>query len=127
MYPDDLRYSQEHEWVRVESDNRARIGITDYAQKELGDVVFVDLPQVGDQVSAGDAFAVVESVKAVSDIYAPVTGKVVEVNEALTSNPELINSGPYGDGWIAVIEMEAPSELDDLLDAEGYRKHVGED
>lgn len=127
MYPDDLRYSQEHEWVRVESDNRARIGITDYAQRELGDVVFVDLPQVGDQVSAGDAFAVVESVKAVSDIYAPVTGKVVEVNEALTSNPELINSGPYGDGWIAVIEMEAPSELDDLLDAEGYRKHVGED
>lgn len=127
MYPDDLRYSQEHEWVRVESDNRARIGITDYAQRELGDVVFVDLPQVGDQVSAGDAFAVVESVKAVSDIYAPVSGKVVEVNEALTSHPELINSGPYGDGWIAVIEMEAPSELDDLLDAEGYRKHVGEE
>jgi len=127
MYPDDLRYSQEHEWVRVEGDNRARIGITDYAQRELGDVVFVDLPQVGDQVSAGDAFAVVESVKAVSDIYAPVSGKVVEVNEALTSSPELINTAPYGDGWIAVIEMEAPSELDDLLDADGYRKHVGED
>jgi|SRR5690554_2005129 len=127
MYPDDLRYSQEHEWVRVESDNRARIGITDYAQRELGDVVFVDLPQVGDQVSAGDAFAVVESVKAVSDIYAPVSGKVVEVNDALANQPELINSAPYGDGWIAVIEMESPSELDDLLDADGYRKHVGED
>lgn len=126
MYPGDLRYSTEHEWVKQEEGNKARIGITFYAQKELGDVVFVDLPQVGDTVEAGDAFAVVESVKAVSDIFAPVSGKVVEVNEALADNPELINSKPYEDGWIAVIEMENPAELDNLLDAEAYQAHIGE-
>lgn len=127
MYPEDLRYSTEHEWVRVEDGNKARIGITFYAQKELGDVVFVDLPQPGDHVDAGDAFAVVESVKAVSDIFAPVGGKVVEVNEKLNDQPELINTGPYGEGWIAVIEMENPEELDNLLDASGYKQQVGEE
>lgn len=126
MYPDDLRYSKDHEWVRVEEGNLARVGITSYAQDELGDVVFVDLPQVGDEVDAGQGFATVESVKAVSDIYAPVSGKIVEVNEALTDNPELINESPYEKGWIAVIEMSSPEELDDLLDAEAYEAHVNQ-
>lgn len=123
MYPEDLRYAKDHEWARREN-GKVRVGITHYAQDELGDVVFVDLPRVGDQVQAGDAFAVVESVKAVSDIFAPVSGTVVEVNEALNDTPELINSSPYGDGWIAVIEMDNPAELDELMDAEAYRRQV---
>lgn len=123
MYPEDLRYNKEHEWVRREN-GRARIGISHYAQDELGDVVFVDLPQVGSTFQAGEAFAAVESVKAVSDIYAPVSGRVVEVNEELLDKPELINQEPYGAGWIAVIEMDDPSELDNLLDAAGYKQLV---
>jgi len=123
MYPEDLRYNKEHEWVRREN-GRARIGITHYAQEELGDVVFVDLPEPGSTFQAGEAFAAVESVKAVSDIFAPVSGRVVEINEALADRPELINEDPYGEGWIAVFEMDDPSELDGLLDAEGYRKMV---
>ncbi|MFO7310764.1 MAG: glycine cleavage system protein GcvH [Bacillota bacterium] len=123
MYPEDLRYSKEHEWVRQEG-NRVRVGITYYAQHELGDVVFVDLPQEGSIFQAGEAFAVVESVKAVSDIYAPVSGRVVEVNRELADRPELINQDPYGAGWIAVLEMENPAELEDLLDAEAYRALV---
>lgn len=120
MYPDDLRYSKEHEWVRPEN-GRARVGITYYAQDELGDVVFVDLPRVGSSVQAGEAFMAVESVKAVSDIYAPVSGRIVEVNEELADRPELINEDPYGAGWLAVIEMDNPAELDELLDAEQYK------
>lgn len=123
MYPDDLRYNKEHEWVRRE-DGRARVGISHYAQDELGDVVFVDLPQEGSNFQVGEAFAAVESVKAVSDIFAPVSGRIVEVNEALLDNPELINEDPYGAGWIAVIEMDNPAELDDLLDADGYKQLV---
>ncbi len=123
MYPEDLRYNKEHEWVRPE-DGKARVGITHYAQDELGDVVFVDLPQVGTNVQAGEAFAAVESVKAVSDIFAPVSGRVVAVNEELVDKPELINEDPYGDGWIAVIEMDNPAELDDLLDAEQYKAFI---
>ncbi|MBO8141073.1 MAG: glycine cleavage system protein GcvH [Firmicutes bacterium] len=121
MYPEDLRYSQQHEWVRREG-NRVRVGITDYAQQELGDVVFVDLPQEGTTLQSGEAFAAVESVKAVSDIYAPVSGRVVEVNQDLADRPELVNQDPYGAGWIAVLEMENPAELDELLDAEQYRE-----
>ncbi len=124
MYPAELRYSTEHEWVRVEG-GRARVGITFFAQKELGDVVFVDLPQVGARVAAGDGFAVVESVKAVSDIYAPVSGTVVEVNQQLIDQPELINQDPYGQGWIAVVEMSDPAEVGRLLTADQYRAHVG--
>lgn len=120
MYPEDLRYSKEHEWVRPEN-GRVRVGITYYAQDELGDVVFVDLPQVGVSVQAGEAFAAIESVKAVSDIYAPVSGRIVEVNEELADRPELINEDPYGAGWLVVIEMDNPAELDDLLDAERYK------
>ena len=120
-FPDDLRYSTDHEWIRAEG-NRLRVGITDYAQDALGDVVFVQVPEVGGQVTAGDSISEVESTKSVSDIYAPVTGTVVEVNEALDGNPELLNSDPYGDGWIFVIESDDAG--DSLLDANGYRALV---
>lgn len=118
--PDDLRYSSDHEWVRLEGD-RARIGITDYAQDALGDVVFVQVPEIDQKVSAGDAFGEVESTKSVSEIYAPVEGTVVEVNTELEASPELVNSDPYGAGWIAVIELADPSSVDSLLDAAAYR------
>lgn len=122
-FPKELRYSREHEWVRVEG-NRATIGITDFAQSQLGDVVFVEIPTVGAIVPIGKAFSVVESVKAVSDIYAPVSGTVVEVNEELADTPETINSDPYGQGWIAVIELSNPAELDALLASDAYEKHT---
>ena len=121
--PEDLRYSPDHEWARLE-DGKVRVGITDYAQDALGDVVFVQVPDVGAAVSAGDSFSEVESTKSVSDIYAPVSGTVVEVNADLADNPERINEDPYGEGWICVIEPNDASELDKLLDAEGYRKLV---
>jgi glycine cleavage system H protein len=117
--PQELRYSKEHEWVRVEG-NKATVGITDFAQHELGDVVFVELPAAGAAVTAGKQFAVVESVKAVSDIFAPVSGTVTAVNDALTDAPETINGDPYGAGWIAVIEMSDSGELAALLDSAGY-------
>ncbi|GFN24106.1 glycine cleavage system protein GcvH [Thermanaeromonas sp. C210] len=123
--PVHLRYSKDHEWVEVEG-NRARIGITDYAQQSLGDIVFVELPQVGDELTAQDSFGVVESVKSASDVYTPVSGKVVAVNEALLDSPQLINSDPYGKGWLIEIEMSDPSEVDNLLDAESYRKLTSE-
>lgn len=124
--PKELKYSKDHEWIRLEG-NRAVIGITDFAQSQLGDVVFVEVPEVGAEVAAGDGFSVVESVKAVSDIYAPLTGKVVEVNEALTDAPEIVNQDPYGDGWVAVIEISDSSELDSLLDSEEYEKLAAEE
>lgn len=123
MYPTDLRYNKEHEWVRQEG-NRVRVGISHFAQDELGDVVFVDLPQEGSNFEVGEAFAAVESVKAVSDIFAPVSGRVVEVNEALLDNPEKINEDPYGEGWIATFEMDDPTQLEALLDAAAYKKQV---
>ena len=118
--PDDLRYSKDHEWARLE-DGRVRIGITDYAQDALGDVVFVQIPDVGAQVSMGESFSEVESTKSVSDIYAPVSGTIVDVNRSLDDAPEQLNADPYGAGWIFVIEMSDPSELDATLDAAGYR------
>jgi len=118
-YPDDLRYSKEHEWVRVE-DSRATIGITSFAAEELGDIVFVELPEIGADVSQFATFGVVESVKAVSDLYAPVSGTVVEVNEALRDAPELMNSDPFGEGWIARVELSDRGELDTLMDGEAY-------
>jgi len=118
--PDDLRYSPDHEWARVE-EGLVRIGITDYAQDALGDVVFVQVPAVGTEVKAGERFSEVESTKSVSDIYAPVGGTIVEVNAELESTPELLNRDPYGEGWICVIETSDPSELDSLLDAAKYR------
>ena len=121
--PGDLRYSSDHEWIRVDG-GRATIGITDYAQDALGDVVFVQLPDVGAKVSAGNTFSEVESTKSVSDVYAPVSGTVVEVNASLAGNPELLNSDPYGTGWVCVIEMANPAEVDSLLDAAAYRSLV---
>ena len=123
--PQELKYSKNHEWVRVEGD-RIIVGIDDYAQSQLGDVVFVELPEVNAVVACGDSFSVVESVKAVSDIYAPVSGKIIEVNELLIDTPECMNQDPYGQGWIAVIELTDQSELTDLLDSEAYRKMLEE-
>jgi glycine cleavage system H protein len=121
--PDDLRYSSDHEWVRLE-DGRARIGITDYAQDALGDVVFVDLPEVGAAVKAGDSISEVESTKSVSDIYAPVTGTVAEVNTDLADAPERLNEDPYGEGWIFVLAVDDPDQVAGLLDAAAYRALV---
>lgn len=118
--PDDLQYTADHEWVRADGD-RVRIGITDYAQDALGDVVFVQVPTVGTPVKAGESFSEVESTKSVSDIYAPITGEVVEVNDELVDHPERLNEDPYGDGWICTIVVQQPDELDDLLDATAYR------
>lgn len=126
MYPEELKYTTEHEWLKIEEDNRVRVGITHFAQKELGDVVFVELPEEGATAVANESFAVVESVKAVSDIYCPVSGTVVEANAALEDQPELINEDPYGQGWIAVIEITDPQELDALLTAAEYKEHIGE-
>jgi glycine cleavage system H protein len=121
--PDDLRYSKDHEWIRVEG-GQVRIGITDYAQDALGDVVFVDLPEVGATVEAAASISEVESTKSVSDIYAPVSGTVVEVNADLAETPERINEDPYGDGWICVIALSDRAELDALLDADAYQAFV---
>jgi glycine cleavage system H protein len=119
MYPADLKYSKEHEWVKVEG-TRGRIGLTHHAQKALGDVVFVEVPKVGRAVKQMEAFGVVESVKAVSDVYAPVSGAVVEVNATLETTPELVNQDCYGAGWIIVVEMANPKELDALMDVKAY-------
>jgi len=119
--PDELRYTQDHEWARVE-DGRLRVGITDYAQDALGDVVFVQLPDVGGSVDAGGSLGEVESTKSVSDIYAPVSGTVVEVNGELGDAPQRLNEDPYGEGWICVIEPADASAVDGLLDADGYRR-----
>jgi len=121
--PEDLRYSSDHEWIRVE-DGKVRIGITDYAQDALGDVVFVDLPEVGAAVEAAASISEVESTKSVSDIYAPVSGTITEVNGDLGDAPERLNEDPYGEGWICVIELADPSQLDKLLTAADYRALV---
>ena len=125
-FPKELRYSREHEWVAVE-ENIATIGITDYAQDQLGDTVYVELPEVGTQVTKDEAFGVVESVKAVSDIYAPVSGTVTEVNVGLPDSPETINEDPYGDAWMIRVEMSDPDELEDLMKATEYKKFVEEE
>lgn len=117
--PQHLRYSSDHEWVSVDG-TRARVGITDYAQDALGDVVYVQVPTVGASVAAGDSFGEVESTKSVSDVYAPVSGTVVAVNDALGASPEALNQDPYGAGWLCEIEMSDPSQVDSLLDAAGY-------
>jgi glycine cleavage system H protein len=123
-FPDDLRYTKEHEWVRDEGSGRVRVGITDYAQDALGDVVYVDVPEVGTSVTAGQPFSEVESTKSVSDVYAPVTGTVVERNPLLEDRPELVNQSPYGDGWLVVIEASDLHQLDELMDAASYRSFV---
>jgi glycine cleavage system H protein len=123
-FPEDVRYTNEHEWARVEGDGRVRVGITDFAQDALGDVVYVDVPEVGTSVTANQPFSVVESTKSVSDVYAPVSGSIVERNGALEERPELVNEQPYGDGWIIALEMAEPSELEALMDASAYRALV---
>ncbi|MCV6639628.1 glycine cleavage system protein GcvH [Candidatus Albibeggiatoa sp. nov. NOAA] len=119
---DNLKYVTSHEWIRVEKDNTVVVGITDHAQEALGDLVYVELPEVGAELSVGDECGVVESVKAASDIYSPLSGKVVAVNEELTETPELVNNSPYQDGWILKLELSNDAELADLLDASGYAK-----
>jgi glycine cleavage system H protein len=123
MYPQDLRYTKDHEWIRLQGD-RGTIGITHYAQKQLGDVVFVELPAVGRQLKAGEVFGTVESVKAVSELFSPVAGEVVAVNDALTSAPEQVNSDPHG-AWIIRVRPSNAADLDALLDATAYEQHVG--
>src|SRR5210317_753254 len=125
-FPEELKYTEEHEWVMVEED-LAVVGITDFAQDALGDVVFVELPEVGTPVEAGKAFGVVESVKAVSDVYAPLTGTIEEVNDDLIDAPEIINTSPYEDGWMVKIRMAEASDADELMDAEAYQARIAEE
>ncbi|WP_260292283.1 glycine cleavage system protein GcvH [Sedimenticola hydrogenitrophicus] len=118
--PNDLKYAKTHEWVRDEEDGTVVIGITDHAQELLGDLVFVELPEVGDTVDAGAECAVVESVKAASDVYSPVSGEVIAINETLVDTPETVNQDAFGDGWLFQVRLSAPADLDDLLDADAY-------
>lgn len=123
--PQDLKYTKEHEWVRIQG-NKVTVGVTDYAQQQLGDIVFVEIPQVDDEVETGDSFAVLESVKAAADVYSPLNGVVVETNEALEDDPALINTDPYGDGWLAVFEIAEDQEIDGLMNAEEYAAFLEE-
>ncbi|WP_369040897.1 glycine cleavage system protein GcvH [Staphylococcus chromogenes] len=123
--PSELKYSKEHEWVKVEG-NIATIGITDFAQNELGDIVFVELPEVDDEVSEGETFGSVESVKTVSELYSPVSGKITEINEDLEDEPEAVNESPYEKAWMVKVELSDESELEALMDANGYQEMIGE-
>lgn len=123
MSLEDLKFTKEHEWLRIEG-NTATVGISDYAQKELGDVVYVELPVIGDTHAKGEACSSIESVKAVSDIYTPVSGEIIDVNSDLEENPELVNQSPYEDGWIFKMKIEDESELDDLMDADLYEEYL---
>ena len=122
--PEKLKYSNDHEWVAIDGDI-VTIGITDYAQGELGDLVFVELPDVGADISQGDSFGTIEAVKAVSDLFAPVSGTVAEINEALADDPEVVNKDPYGDGWLVKVKMSNPEQVDALLNADAYKGLIG--
>ncbi|MCE1177618.1 MAG: glycine cleavage system protein GcvH [Micrococcales bacterium] len=124
QYPDDLRYTEDHEWVRAGNDGTVRIGITAFAQDALGDVVYVSLPGVGDTLAAGDSCGEVESTKSVSDIYSPLAGEVTAVNDALESSPELVNTDPYGDGWMYELQIEDAAALDALMDSAAYTQSL---
>jgi glycine cleavage system H protein len=121
--PQELKYTEEHEWIRVEG-NTVTIGVTDFAQDELGDVVFLELPEVGDEFKQGDSFGSIEAVKTVADLYAPVSGTILEINETLEDAPETVNDSPYGDGWLLKFKLSDLGELDSLMDAEAYAKHI---
>lgn len=121
--PADLKYTSDHEWARLDGDTVV-VGITDYAQGELGDVVFVELPEVGTEVSQGDSFGTIEAVKAVADLFSPISGEIVELNPVLEDAPETVNKDPYGEGWMVRITLSDPSQLDGLMDAEAYKKHI---
>jgi glycine cleavage system H protein len=123
-FPSDLKYSKEHEWVRVEGNN-GYVGISDFAQKELGDIVYVEVETVGETIAKDAVFGTVEAVKTVSDLFLPVSGKVLEKNTALNDNPEAVNTDPYGKGWMVKIEITNPAELEGLMDSEAYKKHIG--
>ena len=125
MYPTDLRYTKDHEWLRVDGDETL-VGITDFAQRQLGDVVFVELPEVGRRLEQGEAFGTIESVKAVSELFSPVSGEVVAVNDALASDPAVVNADPYGKGWMVKMRLASDSELDQLLGSAEYGKHIGQ-
>jgi glycine cleavage system H protein len=125
LYPDDLKYNNEHTWLRLEGDTKGRVGITYYAQEQLKEVVFVELPDVGVDVVHMEPFGVIESAKATNDLYSPVSGVVAEVNHSLESEPNLVNSDPYGKGWMIVVELSDPAELDRLLSAEEYQAVIG--
>ncbi|GAA4143986.1 glycine cleavage system protein GcvH [Sphingobacterium kyonggiense] len=122
-FPSELKYTKDHEWIRVEGDE-AVIGITDFAQRELGDIVFVDINTVGDEVAANEVFGTIEAVKTVSDLFMPVNGTVLAVNDAIDASPELVNSDPYGEGWIIRVKLSNPAEVDSLLSADGYKAEV---
>ena len=122
--PAELKYTKDHEWVRVDG-NIATVGITAFAQGELGDIVYVEIETEGEELDQEEVFGSVEAVKTVSDLFMPISGKIIEFNSALESNPEAVNSDPYGDGWMVKVELSNPSELDDLLDAAGYQAHIG--
>ncbi|HJZ94904.1 MAG TPA: glycine cleavage system protein GcvH [Candidatus Solibacter sp.] len=124
MYPDQFRYTKEHEWVNVQGD-RASVGITDHAQSELGDIVYVDLPKIGAKVEAGKSLGSVESVKAVSDIYSPISGEVIAVNELLATAPEKLNADPHGEAWLVKVKMSAPAEVGGLMSAADYQAYIG--
>ena len=126
MYPDDLKYHKEHTWARI-SGKKATVGITDYAQDALGDIVYIEMPEIDSVVDANSEISEIESTKATSAVVTPVSGKIIEVNEELSESPEIINEDPYGKGWIAVIELENPDETEDLLDSSDYQKHVQEE
>ncbi|MBI5020746.1 MAG: glycine cleavage system protein GcvH [Ignavibacteriales bacterium] len=123
-FPENLKYTKDHEWIRVEG-NTGVVGITEYAQGELGDVVFVELPQIGKQVKQGDSFGTIEAVKAVSDLFAPISGEVIEINSELEKAPELVNKDPYGKGWMLKLKITEISEIAELLDAKSYRELIG--
>lgn len=124
QFPDNLRYTKDHEWIKVEG-NIATVGVTDFAQRELGDIVFVDVNTIGKSLKANEIFGTVEAVKTVSDLYLPVSGKIIELNSALEGNPEYVNQDPYGQGWMIKMELENPSEVDALMDAASYEQSVG--
>jgi len=126
MYPKEFRYSEDHEWIKVEGEV-GTVGITDHAQKQLGDIVFVEVPEVDDELEKGDEAGSIESVKAVADVFTPVSGTIVEVNEDLEDAPETVNKDPHGDGWLFKIKLSDPSELDDLMDAAAYEKYLEEE
>lgn len=126
MYPKELKYDREHEWVRLEGDI-ATIGISDFAQDQLGEVVYVDMPTVGDTLASGDSFGEVESVKSVSELFSPVSGEIVAVNDVLADSPETVNEDCYGDGWMIKVKLSDPAEVDDLMDADGYEAYIAEE
>lgn len=126
MLPDDRKYSKEHEWIKVDS-GRGTVGITDYAQKQLGDVVYVELPEAGATLASMQVFGTIESVKAVSELFCPVSGEVVETNQTVVDKPELVNSDPYGEAWLVVVKISTPAELDSLMSASEYQAYIDEE